>query len=132
MVADTIGLTQGTQLGCGVLGHTGRAIARFLSTNPYFLSCLTTSPPPAFCIAKFDVSMNNRAARERERERARARSTQQNLEYLEGLRSKGKREGKGVLYVKVREGITWPPSWEDSVWDSRYQELGMLSIVLYI
>jgi len=47
-----------------------------------------------------------------------------------GARSKGKREGKGVLHVNVRKGITWPPFREGPVWDPRCQELGSLSIVV--
>jgi hypothetical protein len=50
--------------------------------------------------------------------------------YSEGSRSRGKREGKGVLHVNVMEGITWPPFREGPIWDPRCQELGTLSIVV--
>jgi hypothetical protein len=52
------------------------------------------------------------------------------LGYSAESRSKGKREGKGVLHVNVRKGITWPPFREGPVWDPRCQELGTLRIVV--
>jgi hypothetical protein len=59
-----------------------------------------------------------------ERERARLKQLIESRVFR-GARSKGKREGKGVLHVNVRKGITWPPFREGPVWDPEYRRLNL-------
>jgi hypothetical protein len=82
--------------------------------------------------AEFDVGIENGAAIERE-------SALEAVDRISGIQRGQEitaREKRRVFCrlaisnVNVREGITWPPFREGSVWDPRCPELGTLRIVV--